>query len=561
MSTRKVLCIGLDGAVWSVLEPWMAAGKLPVLKRLRDQGAHGNLTSIYPPETPAAWPSFMTGKNPGKTGAFDFLVYDPETKTEHPVNAHRRKGKTLWEYLSGAGKTSLVLNVPTTYPPAPIKGAMVSGFLTPDGVDDYAHPKELAREFEEKYGRYPLFFKTMAFVSASSEENCILFMDELEWMDRVKFEVCETLMDRHDPDFTMLHIWGTDRLQHELWHLMDKDHPKHEPAMAEKFMPRIEAYYQMIDMHIGKLVSKAGEDGITFVISDHGFGPTHFFIDLNSWLLREGFITLKTGWKTRWRKLLWDLGWTPHVLTVLLSPLSALLGKKQAKAPETRLRKSTGTVSIPGMLSLTEDVDWEKTRAYAPFGWSGIYINTKGIRPNGSVDPKDYDAIRDDIAARWDSLENPYTRTKVGGPVHTNADMYHGEFAPYGPDVMPLPLENKHMPVCFFGFTSKQPVYKNITLYGNHVMDGILCAAGKGIQQGARQDAILYDLAPTILHLFGLPIPDDMDGKVITGILDTSEQAKEIQTQKADAEAQSTEGLTPEEEAELREKLMGLGYL
>ncbi len=246
---------------------------------------------------------------------------------------------------------------------------------------------------------------------------------------------------------------------------------------------------------------------------------------------------------------------------MLLQPLFGLAGKKQAKAPETRLRKSTGTVSMPGMLSLKEDVDWEKTRAYAPFGWSGIYINTKDIRPNGSVDPQDYDAIRDELVAKWDKLVNPYTKEKVGGPVHTNAEMYHGEFSQYGPDVMPLPLENKHMPVCFFGFTSKQPVYKNITLYGNHVMDGILCASGKGIQQGARQDAILYDLAPTIMHLFGLPVPDDMDGKVLSGILDETERAKKIESQHATDEGQATEGLTPEEEAELREKLMGLGYL
>jgi len=561
MMNRKVVCIGLDGAVWSVLEPWMAAGKLPVLKRLREQGAWGNLRSIFPPETPAAWPSFMTGKNPGKTGTFDFLVYDPETKSEHPVNAHLRKGKTLWEYLSEAGKTSLVLNVPTTYPPANIQGAMISGFLTPDGVDDYAHPKELVQELEQEYGRYPLFFKTMAFVSAANEENCTMFMDELEWMDRVKFEVCEKLMDRHDPDFTMLHIWGTDRLQHELWHWMDPSHPHHNPEMAEKFMPRIEAYYQMIDSQIGKIAEKAGDDAITFVISDHGFGPTHYFIDLNSWLLREGFIVLKRSWRTRWRKLLWDIGWTPHALTVLLRPLFGIAGKKQAKAPVHRLRKSTGTVSIPGMLSLTRDVDWEKTRAYAPFGWSGIYVNTKDIRPHGSVEPRDYDAVRDELVTKWERLMNPYTGEPVGGPVHTNAEMYHGEFARYGPDVMPLPLENKHMPVCFFGFTSKEPVYGNITLFGNHVMDGILCAAGKGIQPGVRHDAVLYDLAPTILHLFGLPVPDDMDGQVLTGLLDAAEQAKSVETLHAEGSGTASEGLTPEEEAELREKLMGLGYL
>jgi len=117
--------------------------------------------------------------------------------------------------------------------------------------------------------------------------------------------------------------------------------------------------------------------------------------------------------------------------------------------------------------------------------------------------------------------------------------------------------------VCFFGFTSKDPVYKNSTLFGNHVMDGILCAHGKGIQPGAYQDAILYDIAPTVLHLLGLPVPDDMDGKVIEGILTPEERAKgPVQSAHAEEiESGDADALTADEEAELRDKLKGLGYL
>lgn len=561
--TRKIVVIGLDGAVWSLLKPKMEQGRMPVLKRLVEGGATGNLESIYPPETPAAWPSFMTGKNPGKVGAFDFLVYDPETKTEHPVSARRRKGKTLWRYLSDAGKTSLVLNVPTTYPIEPIQGAMISDFLTPEDARDYAHPVALVEELEQKYGRYPLFFETMSFVAANSEKNCNAFLDELEWMDKTKFEVAETLFDRYDPDFTMIHIWGTDRLQHELWHFFDPEHPRYDATMAAKYGERIEAYYTMLDECMGRLIDKAGEDCISFIISDHGFGPTHYFIDLNSWLLREGFIVLKDSARVKIKKFLWDLGWSPLNVTNWLQPLFKFAALFKTPSPHATIRKATGALAIPGMLDLNRDVDWERTKAYAPFGWSGIYINTKGIRPHGSVDPAEYESIRDDIVRRWDGVINPYTGEKVGGPVHTNETMYHGEFAKYGPDVMPLPLEEKHMPVCFFGFTSKNPVYKNSTLFGNHVMDGILCAHGKGIQPGASQDAILYDLAPTILHLLGLPVPDDMDGRVIDGILTKEERDRgPVQTRLAEEQqAEQSDVLTAEEEAEIRDKLKGLGYL
>jgi predicted AlkP superfamily phosphohydrolase/phosphomutase len=556
------MCIGLDGATWNILRPRMDAGLLPNLKRLADAGAMGEMDSIYPPETPAAWPSFMTGKNPGKHGAFDFLVYNPETKTERPVNARLRAGKTIWEYLSAAGKTCLILNVPTTYPVVPIKGALISDFLTPSDARDYAHPVELVEELEKEYGRYPLFFETMSFVSAHSEKNARQFLDELEFMDGTKFEVCAKLFDRYQPDFTMLHIWGTDRLQHELWNWFDPEHPAYDPKMAEKFGPRIEAYYQLCDRWVGTLSDKVGPDGITFVISDHGFGPTHYFIDLNSFLLREGFIVLKDTPRVRMKKLMWDLGITPQNATRLIYPLMQFASKFKAPSPEASLTKSSGTLSIPGFLNLNTDVDWSRTRAYAPFGWSGIYINLEGVRPNGWVKQENYNLIRDEIVARLKELKNPDTKKPVGGPVHVKEDMYHGPFTPYGPDVMPLPLAQKHMPVCFFGFTSKDPVYRNNTLYGNHLMEGIFLAHGPGIQPGKPPKCTLYDMAPTILYLLGHPIPDDMDGRVIESAIDPAElAARPPVSLHAEAQTQQAQGLTAEEEDELRARLEGLGYL
>ncbi len=556
------MVIGLDGAAWGILRPRMEKGTLPNLKRLVEQGAHGDLTSIIPPETPAAWPSFMTGKNPGKHGIFDFLVYDPEGKRERPVNSTLCHGKTLWQYLSDAGKKCLVLNVPTTYPVAPINGAMVSGFLTPADAQDFAHPRELVADLEAEYGKYPLFFETKGFVCAHSERNANMFLDELESMDRTKFEVCEKLFDRYDPDFTMLHIWGTDRLQHELWHWMDEEHPKYDPAMARKFGPRIEAYYTMCDTYIGRLMEKAGDDAVVFVVSDHGSGPTHYFLDLNSWLLREGFITLKKTLRVRFKKLLWDLGFTPQNATRLLYPFLRFGALFKANPPEATLRKSSGTIDIPGMLSLNTDVDWRRTQAYAPFGWSGIFINTEGVRPKGSVKPEDYDAVRDAILDSYAKLINPYTGKPVGGPIHTKKDTYDGPFTPYGPDLMPLPLPQHHMPVCFFGFQSRQPVYPNNTLYGNHLMEGILAARGPGIRPGVVAGARLIDMAPTLLYLMGHPVPDDMDGRVLEELINPDELAtRPVETLHNDGADDTPAGLTKKEEEDLRKRLAGLGYL
>ena len=69
----KSLIIGLDGATWNVIKPLAEEGKLPTFKKLMEEGVWGNLESTVPPVTGPAWVSFATGRNPGKTGVFDFL--------------------------------------------------------------------------------------------------------------------------------------------------------------------------------------------------------------------------------------------------------------------------------------------------------------------------------------------------------------------------------------------------------------------------------------------------------------------------------------------------------
>lgn len=562
MANRQVMVIGLDGATWDVLRPRMEDGRMPNLKRLADAGATGDLESVYTPETPTAWSTFMTGVNPGKHGIFDFLVYDPVAQKERPVNSRIRVGKTLWEYLSDAGKTCLVLNVPTTYPPTPINGHMVCGFLSPRESRDFTYPRELVDELEKEFGRYPLFFETMCYIAVGSEKHADSLLTESYRMESTKFDVAEKLFDKHQPDFTMLHIWGTDRLQHELWNVMDPGHPQYNKAFSDKFMPRVEAYYTMIDQRVGRLIDKLGPEGVAFIVSDHGFGPTHYLIDQNSWLLREGFITLKNSLRVKLKKLLWDLGITPYNAMRLLQPLLRLSVYLKAASPEATLNKVTGTINIPGMLSLN-DVDWSKTKAYAPFGWSGIFINTQGIRPNGSVPPEQYDAVRDEIVARWHKLTNPHTGALVGGPIPVNHEMFSGPFAKYGPDILPLPLGAKYMPVCFFGFASKEPVYPNTTIAGNHRMEGVILAHGQAVKPGHVDGARLIDMAPTILHLLGQPVPDNMDGRSLTDLMKNDELARNpLQTTHVEeGQGSQGEGLSDAEQDEIRNKLMGLGYL
>src|SRR5215216_5977609 len=121
---KKLLVIGLDGASFNVLDSLIEKGYLKTLAKLIRDGSRANLETTFPPITAVAWSSFMTGKNPGKHGIFEFITRDQSTKRELAVNASFRHGRAIWDLLSDAGMRVIVHNFPCTYPPHPVNGQM-----------------------------------------------------------------------------------------------------------------------------------------------------------------------------------------------------------------------------------------------------------------------------------------------------------------------------------------------------------------------------------------------------------------------------------------------------
>ena len=129
MMGRKVLVIGLDGATFDLLGPWIEEGWLPNLSRLIREGASGGLKSTSPPISSAAWASFATGKNPGKHGIVDFVHPEEGGYQISVVNSGKRASKAIWNLISEAGGQVGVVGVPVTYPPEEVNGFMISSFL------------------------------------------------------------------------------------------------------------------------------------------------------------------------------------------------------------------------------------------------------------------------------------------------------------------------------------------------------------------------------------------------------------------------------------------------
>lgn len=560
---NKVVIVGLDGAGFQTLQPWMDAGHLPTLREMMKRGTSGSLTSIVPPVTAPAWSSFMTGKNPGKHGIYYFTTRDKTTGREVPVSAYSRSGKTLWELLSESGKTVTVLNVPTTYPPSPVNGIMVAGFLTPKGKRDFVYPPSLLDEIEGAFGPYPLYLKTN-FTANLSEANVERFLAELEHELRYKFAVLHYLMDRYPADFTMVHIWGTDRIQHDLWNLFDEAHPRYDPVLSAKYKERIIGYFSAVDAQIARLRERLDDETTLIIMSDHGFGPIHRFIDLNVWLLEQGYIAIKETPLAQFRLRAWKMGLTYEFFIRGL----LWLMKWGVRLPDRTPADAVNLIREEGfqpLLSL-RDVDWSRTKAYSKFGLGQIVINVEGREPRGSVKPgAEYRAVRDEIVEKLKQLRDPATGRVIGGQVYTKEDVYSGPYLDEAPDITYLPMESNYLANVLMGFTTRHWIMDNPVLFGNHRMEGVIIVEGKDVRPGGwLSEASILDVAPTVLYAMGERIPRDMDGRVLTELF-VPEFLNRRPVEWRDAEEATSPAkagaLTREDEETILERLKGLGYL
>jgi predicted AlkP superfamily phosphohydrolase/phosphomutase len=554
---RRVLVVALDGTTFDLIQPWIDDGSMATLSSLAREGVSGTLSSIVPPVTAPAWCSFMTGKNPGMHGVFEFLMRERGSFEEVPVNASLRAGKPLWDFLGESGRKVLVVNVPVTYPPAPVNGCMIGDFLTPVGARDFTYPRELLDEVEAATGPYQLYHFEVYRKGAAH-----VVLDELERVLDANRRSNLWLLKNKEWDFAMLHVWGTDRFGHELWHVLDRTHPRHDPEEALLHRERCVAYWRRVDEVVGEWID-ACPGAAHIVLSDHGFGPIHNFLAFNVWLLEKGYLKLKRNAATFVKRALFELGVSPATGYRASMRLGfARLRLSAGVSTRTRLLRRINRL----FLSL-HDVDWTRTRVYSKGNYGQLFLNLRGREPGGIVAPgEEADRLVDEVITALRALEEPDTGLPLIGGIWRSEELYRGPFLGRAPDITFLPRDMRNKALGTLDFTSHrfmEPVYGNS---GDHRMHGIFFMRGEGVRQGASiEGANLVDVAPTILHYFGEPVPSSFDGRVLIQVFTESESAahpvRTVDLPEERPAAEAGYGLTREEMAEIRERLKRIGYL
>ena len=537
----KLLIIGFDGATFNLIKPWVDEGYLPNLAAIMKGGVHGDLLSTLPPVTSPAWPTFMTGCNPGQHGVFDFI--QPHGDNFTLVNSTRIRQPTIWKRLSDAGYRVGSMNVPVTYPPAKINGFIIGGLLSPK-TGQFSEPEDLLSGAQPPCGPYRVAPNVQYKPGLESE-----FIADLTELIHTRGQWALQLMDEHPLDVLMVHFIAMDVMKHALWRFMDHDHPRHEPGPYEH---AIRDGYRLVDSYIGRLMEKLPAEASTIVMSDHGFGPLKNMVNLNVFFMEKGLMKLKRDPLTQLKAVAFRWGITPSTAYQWI----ARFGMQNLVA---RVSKNTRNNVIGRFLSF-DSVDWDRTIAYSMGHVGQVYLNLQGREPHGIITADQYKQKRQEVIDVLQDLKDDDGRP-ILSRVISGETVYHGPYAAKGPDLH-LVLDEYNMIACPLFATEGKVISNQIRGdSGCHRSEGIFLAQGPAFKQGLAIPARnIMDLAPTIMHLMGEPVPAVMDGRVLSEIFTDDRQIAYGDGEEM-VDLDSEKEFSSSEAAQVEERLRGLGYL
>ncbi len=558
----RILIIGLDGASYHLVQRWR--DDLPNLRRLMDAGTSSILKSIIPPRSIPAWYCFATGMNPAKLGVFGFSQRRPNTYDYVFANFSFCRAPAFWEWANRHGVETGIVHVPGTFPPRPVDGFLLSGWPAPAnrGALTYTHPAALSREVDDVLGTHFEFVSPKAI----KRDNDAEMLRERQRILQMHGDVAEYLFSTRDWQIGMAVFSPLDRASHQFWRHMDVDHPRHDPDLATGLGDALRDIYQASDAQVGRLLDFLNDDDSVFVVSDHGFGPIYHNFYVNEWLRREGYLVLEDNEQAG------RVSWT----TKLVGRLSAPFFKLNQTSPLFRrlaapLKKRFLTNVIRNKYVQTKEqgrvrinhlpVDWSRTRAYCP-DESSIYLNLRGRDPQGIVSPSiEAEQVLTDIVAGLHAITDPVTGTPLNVEVYRKEEIYSG---PYLADAPELTLVVDGCETAVMAELGHDTLFDdNIVWSGTHNLDGLFIAHGPAVRAGARLDAGLMDVAPTVLHLAGIPVPTEADGSVLHTLFeeDSAPRRRLTETDDAGGAVGPDTAYTPEEQAQIEEQLRNLGYL
>lgn len=473
---RRVILLGLDAATLRVMEPMVDRGELPAFARIRREGAWGPLSTIQPTLSVIIWTSMLTSRKPAEHGIEGWLS---ESGEQLAYSSDRIKKPPLWRILASRGVGALWLNFWASWPAEAVPGGMVSNRMRFGELANRAHPAELEAELAklEVPARKP-----GPPDAANPLAGHVFHEDDRYVLELAHRALASPAVGR--PRLLGIYLRGLDLAEHGYWHTVDPTARRNAPVGDAPDPPMVELCYRYLDGELARLMA-AMPDATVVVVSDHGMeavteAPVHI----------AGLIV---------NRLLEKMGW------LAFEPWPEGQPRRPGKRP----------------------IGWGRTRAYA-FGDSapdldrGLRVNLVGREPDGLVSPADLEATVAKLAAELEALETLdgkrlFVATRVLPAGDSRAPDVQVDINREVTFEDVLRIGEQEVPVRDVGHP---PLAHNS---GQHesAPPGVLLMLGPGVKRGVRfEGASIYDVAPTLLALLGLPAARDMAGHPLAAALD-----------------------------------------
>ncbi len=532
---EKTIIIGLDGATWDNLLPWIEAGKLPVFKEFMENGTKATLHTTIPSSTIPALPSLYTGMNPGEHGILKFTK--PSGEVVHMSDVAYPK---IWNILDRNDLSSLIFNVRFTYPPEPLNGIFFSGNPHPPGAQNLSYPQELLKEYPV-FGDKEIYDRMRALYPQLPGKNRELLEENIQ-TSKQKFEVFKALVEKQDFDFIFYWNGRTDGAQHMLWDYQELV---------------LELYH-----HVEEILSYFRErfpDANLVILSDHGFhqAPTQRF-HVNNYLEQQGYLVRTGGGLSRkLMDMIYFVGrnYVPAWLVKRFVDRNRAEEGKQDKGSEPEGETGKRPKLYEKSLKNLPGIDYKKSRAILREPWGIELLNYQS--------QEEYDTLAGEL---MESLYAARHQDKaIVDFVVKKQDFYDGHYLPEIPDLIfhtkaDFLAEHELSGNIVSSFRGRSKLWKS----GEHrnARKGIFLAAGPSVRKGEDIGTIhILDVLPTVLQFLRRPVPAYLDGQVRTELFSETVSPKiDPRSPEFFLTGEEKEELTQEEKDQMKDRLRSLGY-
>jgi len=358
----------------------------------------------------------------------------------------------------------------------------------------FTYPTHLGKELHAKYKKYILEVPAKRKPWKSIKNFITHYTEQLCDMTHQQTIIICDLLKKRSFDFITVVYTSPDRIQHALGHEINEANPENG----------IGKIYQACDQALGQIIENLGEDWTIFLVSDHGAQAYHRVFELSTWLEQMGWLNLHTPPKL-------------HTINRVIYSFKRQIGK-------CLMQTLDRNVDNRGFL---DRIQWEQTKAFSLGAFGNIYINSINRFSHGIVPANEYDQLLEEISAALTNLRDPETNQTVVKAVHKGLDIYDGPMVDLSPDLLLETTDDYFIRSNLDHLENKifypAGIYQNRSLKhtAKHNTEGILIASGKMISHRApKRVAQITDIAPSILYMYNLPIPNNMDGKPLLEWID-----------------------------------------